>query len=495
MDNQELFDKKIMESLRDHDWSSAPQPNWDLMQKRMAAADEDVAHTFDQLIKQKLENTKTPSPQPQWEEFLPKVQQAISAGRHSRSLRLLEGTLVCMLLLTAINFKNQCLSHYRSNPNKSDQIERRDASQQFVPGPLYLAPKSSQGIALLNPTTNSGFEPRMSEFDTDFNYHFSTNTALIKNSRPKNEAWNPDLAEKERVEAFGYIKDNPMAAAEIASHQEATIQGDEIVSEGLWIDDLPQMEQFRIGHIPHNPSKDKLKNLQWAHPYEKWRWALTAGFLINQNLVISPFDVVYNTSGYETTSTDLGISAIFSLENRKYAVSGGFRYKPKSYAPKIINETFGSLTNNYTSVSLQKIEHNIVEIPLSVRKIIPLGLGFTGYVGVIGGMNIIATSKYTGAEVQNNEVATSINIPTADLQGSKLFEKAFSPGLLQNGKLVDNFYVAAGLEVGLDYKINAGYAFSVGSAYTRHLLGDGVGPNRDLQNELSIAVGIKKYLN
>ena len=224
---------------------------------------------------------------------------------------------------------------------------------------------------------------------------------------------------------------------------------------------------------------------------------LSAGIGITQ----SGFDPIYNLKSYSTYSSQFAGGVMFSFQKNDIETITGIKYTRRTHQPAAIVETYGDFLNNYYEISLDKIGYDIVEVPLGVKYQIKKGKKLSWYLKSGISANFTMANHYTITnKPAGYQPLTPSNVGYVSEKDNKSFssrlsEKEFNPGLLQGGKLSENWFVTVSAELGFERKLNESHSLVMGAEFNKFYMIDGIGPNKDKLNGFAINVGLKKLLN
>ncbi len=224
---------------------------------------------------------------------------------------------------------------------------------------------------------------------------------------------------------------------------------------------------------------------------------ISAGVGITQ----SGFDPIYNLKSYSTYSSQFAGGLILGFQNDELETTTGIKYTRRTHQPAAIVETYGDFLNNYYEISLDKIGYDIVEIPVAAKYHFKKSGKTSWYAkaGVSGNFTLANHYKITNKPASFQPLAPSNVGYSSDgdnkSTSSRLSEKEFNHGLLQGGKLSENWFLTVSGELGMEHKLNETHALVLGAEYSKFYWIDGIGPNKDKLNGFAINLGIKKYLN
>ena len=224
---------------------------------------------------------------------------------------------------------------------------------------------------------------------------------------------------------------------------------------------------------------------------------LSAGIGITK----SGFDPIYNLKSYSTYSSQFAGGVMFCFQKNDIETITGFRYTRRTHEPAAIVEKYGAFLTNYYDISLDKIGYDIVELPLGVKYHFKKGKKTSWYLKSGISANLTLANHYTITnKISGYQPLTPNNVGYVSEKDNKSFssrlsEKEFNPGLLQGGKLSENWFVTVSAELGLERKLNENHSLVMGAEFNKFYMIDGIGPNKDKLNGFAINVGLKKLIN
>jgi uncharacterized DUF497 family protein len=236
---------------------------------------------------------------------------------------------------------------------------------------------------------------------------------------------------------------------------------------------------------------------------------LTASLSGGLGIAHSGFDPIYKIAGYQTYSSQFGAGLLYSVKNNKFEVQSGLRYTKKNYEPNQLVETYGDIFSGFRKISLDRISYDIVDIPLSLKYFIKEGKKTSFFVKAGANINFSLANNYLVSSGPSSEPASNFASREAISDGaeidkaSRLSQKEFNPGLLQNvsGKkpgiftsLGNNSFITLSGELGLERKLSEKNALVFGVEYNKYYRIDGIGPNKDKLSALTLNLGVKHSL-
>lgn len=225
------------------------------------------------------------------------------------------------------------------------------------------------------------------------------------------------------------------------------------------------------------------------------------GTYVSQGIIgiNSDYDEVYNMQGPTIIlhNTKLGFTFAAGTDNLK--IFAGIEKSSRTYAPPFIRETYGNSDIGYKNISLESIHQKALRIPLGVK--------YTPYISEnrkhkisalinVGG-NIITNASYDITDVR---LAPSVR-PDQTISSSRsnrieplLFNKSFEKGALNEGLVLENFYLDTGVDLAYERKITKNIDLAAGFSYAKFLGGSKIGPNKDKYDQYHIKLGINYTL-
>jgi hypothetical protein len=225
-------------------------------------------------------------------------------------------------------------------------------------------------------------------------------------------------------------------------------------------------------------------------------------FGFGQGIIKSSYDKIYNLKAYTTYSSQLTTGAFYAYKKNGVEVLSGLRYTRKAYNPQKISEVYYDNSNAPFRVSLEKINYDIVEIPLQFKTYLKQNPFVNFYAKVGTSLNLLLSSKYqvNEKELSYNTFSAKSIATTSDGEiisdNAKLSKKEFNPGLLQNGgRLSNNTFLTVTGELGLERRINMSNHFVLGVEYAKYFMVEGIGPNNDKFNVINLNIGLKHKIH
>ncbi len=198
--------------------------------------------------------------------------------------------------------------------------------------------------------------------------------------------------------------------------------------------------------------------------------------------------------GTRRNSAGYGGAITAGYRTGKWGIEAGLGYVQKTYTPKREVEIYsGNIANGYYGSTLTDVHTDMVTVPVKVtRRIARIG-NTTAHATAGLTANFASQKTYDYGTVYYAPDALPPNFLPDPNQSPQLRQSG--RGLLEKGKLNDNFYASVDAGIRIEHPI-AGkrYTAFIEPAYRQSLSGKGVGPKREPINTFSIQAGVVAFL-
>jgi hypothetical protein len=211
------------------------------------------------------------------------------------------------------------------------------------------------------------------------------------------------------------------------------------------------------------------------------------------NLINTPFDKLYSLASYTREALNNSYGVHFSGKSGDVEVETGIGYASRRYQPEIITEAFGQFGSHYFEKSLRKISFDIACLPATIKYHFIDQPSWSAYLMGNVSLNLIMNATYDIKEILvQGRPAPGRYTPDE----ARLDEKPFTEGLINGGKLSENYFVTVGFGFGIQKHIYKGVSIYLQPSYNRHILSHdiGIGPNKDKIHTSGIQIGIKSSI-
>lgn len=211
------------------------------------------------------------------------------------------------------------------------------------------------------------------------------------------------------------------------------------------------------------------------------------------NLINTPFDKLYSISSYKKEAINHSFGLSFSGKKGQLEWETGLEFVQRKYKPATITETFGQGPDYYFETSLKEIRYTIAGIPFHLKYHFAEQQTWSAYMVTTLQTNLIMDAGYMiEEELKHGRPMPSRYTPEAP----RLEEKPFIKGLLHGESLTKNYYIHAGIGLGMQKSLFQHTSMYMQTSYFRHIISNdiGIGPNKDKIHGTSFQLGIKTLL-
>ncbi len=210
------------------------------------------------------------------------------------------------------------------------------------------------------------------------------------------------------------------------------------------------------------------------------------------NHVMVPYDRIFDTAAVNIQGFGYGNGISIGMRFGKWELESGAIYSSRNYTPPRRGDMVGNITDGYLTDILGKVSLSTLNIPLNLKYAFKNNEKWSMY--VLGGsnLNLLLSTNYDREQEFSGEQTYSAKIEK--INDSILSQKRFDPGLLEGGSFLQNHYYTLNLGFGLERHLSSRWSIFTQSTYHHHMFSDGIGPNNDKINTLSIFAGAKVSL-
>jgi hypothetical protein len=200
------------------------------------------------------------------------------------------------------------------------------------------------------------------------------------------------------------------------------------------------------------------------------------------------FDKNYVSSeGYSTSANGYGGGVAIGYRIGKWGVEAGLSYNRRQYAPKREIEIYGNTVNGFYTSYAQKVEADVVSVPLKVTRRVAQFGQTTAHATAGVTTNFALDKNYQYASTFHPGQSPPNSSASPD-QKPKLRKNG--QGILENGSLGSNVYASADVGLRVEHPVNRHFAAFVEPAYRLALGNSGIGPVPAKINTFSVQAGV-----
>ncbi len=223
------------------------------------------------------------------------------------------------------------------------------------------------------------------------------------------------------------------------------------------------------------------------------RWRLGAHVDALYTYIMTPYDNILNLNSYNHATLGYGAGLSTSLLYGKWELASGFKFTSRQYTPRAI-QNVGNVRQGYLAIEIDKIQMNLLSVPLNLRYHFNDKRGKTHFymhggatVHVATQANYFIKSNFLGNNKRPSLDESKILFDEADI----LSDKIFSLGWFEGGSYIENRYLTVNLGIGFERKISSRYSIFGQTTYAQQLDSKGLGPNNDRFNSVEFSTGVR----
>ena len=499
--------------------------SWGKLSERIAADPElgdevDAAETFDQTVKTKI-NSLNPEYQPaHWKIMAERIQQEFSLRRKLIRYKVAEVGMVLFIIFTLFNVFPESTTKIR---NKVHNLTERIAKIQSSISNDKQEAVLQKNTAILSKELSRVLTVEIS----DGNYilkeleTIEENLVAVENAIEQNSINSPiaEIPVLENSSAFsGQIESisslSSVLENEFSFGQTTVFNEDEskpkrgISKVGKRIralfnkkkapvDSLEELDDSEISTLEYEP--ESFEGGESNVPAQiASRFGMRVGMFAGSdyNYIETPYDPVFDLTrngrfahGYQS-----GVALSFRIGEMEIETGG--IYSNKEYDPGIPTEYFDALPGPPIIIAFDKIQLNMLEVPLNFRFHVNRNATRWKFYGQTGAsLHMALVANYD--KFPSNLDALFAGAPPGSTPPPKLESKKFADGLLEGGNFAENSYFTVNLGFGVERALTPRWSLFLQpsmKAYVLPTYNNGLGPNQDRISNISILTGARVSL-
>ena len=223
-------------------------------------------------------------------------------------------------------------------------------------------------------------------------------------------------------------------------------------------------------------------------------------FYLNFNHITTPYDGLYEKSGYNQNRVGTGGGLMVHKHVGPVELSTGLGYSSKQYDPQAFVELFTkSNTTDGTQFTFNGINLNVVSIPVHATYFINKKGKWRTYASIGGAMHLALQAQYErDVEVVPQRDVMRLAERVSRQGGTvtagtrpKFEEKKFPDGILGDGSFKDNHYFTLDLAFGVERKLSPKTSLFAQPTVYYNLFNKGLSANNDIINTFAFQLGVK----
>ena len=221
------------------------------------------------------------------------------------------------------------------------------------------------------------------------------------------------------------------------------------------------------------------------------------------HLVSTPYDEVYQVREHNQVKPGIALGLEVEHTKGKASYGGSFQYQELAYTPPLVTEVYGgTLEEGYQAVRLEQIQLSMASLSIFARQHYAFNRKLSFFAHFGGGINMALNAQYDISEgiLTANGAIIPQNLQdfTPPSEGNKqpdlLLKKEFHQGLLEGGGYNENSYMSIEIGAGINYQLNTNTHLFASAISNLSPFRDGIGPNRDKIQNISLRLGCKYYM-
>lgn len=494
----DLFDDKIRESLE------RVSPNyseglWDSFERKLEVFEEseNYAHPIDKITKEKLANLNIPFNQ-QHQKLMFKLLDKQTPFNYKLYLAKISEAAVIIIAVLGITYlynNDNINSVYSLSEQKETNIASKVPSVAIQTKESNKNDKAVVEIEIKN-VDKSNFAQAQKNIPSQNN--------LIVQSDNQEETSTFTFVNNATIAQEQNDKLNNMENEIINSSQENTI-ANQVISNKITENNQPTTPVSALSAIAFAPlqsieNKSTLVPITLGKMLNNRKFILGIQGSMDLNYVMTPYDIDFGREAYARYASGYGGGLTLGLAKDKWEFGTGVQYTHVQYQPNAVVEIFEGnfIKGEYLAKTIENIELEVLSVPVSVRYTAAKKnrLSFFTNIGATLHTALITNFDRTLKVFDSNSslVTNPSNLDLESASRSKFDQKTYHSGILEGGNLKHNTYVTADLGIGIEYALSHRLSLFAAPKYQHYFNKNGLGPNNDRFNSLSLNFGARTTL-
>jgi len=224
------------------------------------------------------------------------------------------------------------------------------------------------------------------------------------------------------------------------------------------------------------------------------KWRIGIHLDAEYTYIMTSYDKIFDLNSYNHAAIGYGAGLSTSILLGNWEIASGFTYSTRQYTPKANPEILGNLSLGYLKIELDKIQMNLLSVPLHLRYHFKNEYAKTHFYMLGGATMHVATQAnyFIKSDFINNSrrptlTDTKTLVETSDTSSDKIY----SLGWFEGGSYIENRYFTLSFGFGFERKISSRYSVFGQTTYSQYMDKNGIGPNRDRFNSVGISTGVR----
>jgi hypothetical protein len=446
---------------------------------------------MDKFLKDKLESVETKVPKDAWKNFSEKWNDALlddqldlekkfDQNMHKKLNQFIFPTNESHAWAHFYSY----YSHIKRNENKIIWFKAMEVTMSVLLFFTCLHVGVIRQLPTLQ-TVNVENSPKVSD---DKNSSASTQIKLLENNI-QNKRYNnqldrifSNLSENQSNEEVNKLrpKKGLLEVEPIQSSSPIVLKMSPVSLESF--PEISQIPTLASRHIPISTRKIYINNIL---DFGKWHLTLLTG--LDGDNVFTPAYPRFKVPETIRNSSGFRVGFLLSEGAKRLETGFGFIYAHKEYNAPSVTFIQGSLRDGYTTEQLQKIQLNLLQIPVFTRYNIVHKENWRLYASLGATAQVTLSANYFIVHPGFFPSSVALTGKTNSVYQN------LEEGLMQGGTLIDNVYLSMDIGVGAEKMISPRTSLFAQSSYQSFVghVSKGIGPYNDRISTVSFQSGVR----
>jgi len=446
---------------------------------------------MDKFLKDKLESVETKVPKDAWKNFSEKWNDALLDDQLDLEKKFdqnMHKKLNQFIFPTneshAWAHFHSYYSHIKRNENKIIWFKAMEVTMSV----LLFFTCLHVGVIRQLPTFQTVNVENSTKVSVDKNSSASTQIKLLENNIPNKRNNNQldrifsNLSENQSNEEVNKLrpKKGLLEVEPIQSSSPIVLKMSPVSLESF--PEISQIPTLASRHIPISTRKIYINNIL---DFGKWHLTLLTG--LDGDNVFTPAYPRFKVPETIRNSSGFHLGFLLSEGAKRLETGFGFIYAHKEYNAPSVTFIQGSLRDGYTTEQLQKIQLNLLQIPVFTRYNIVHKENWRLYASLGATAQVTLSANYFIVHPGFFPSSVALTGKTNSVYQN------LEEGLMQGGTLIDNVYLSMDIGVGAEKMISPRTSLFAQSSYQSFVghVSKGIGPYNDRISTVSFQSGVR----
>ena len=446
---------------------------------------------MDKFLKDKLESVETKVPKDAWKNFSEKWNDALLDDQLDLEKKFdqnMHKKLNQFIFPTneshAWAHFHSYYSHIKRNENKIIWFKAMEVTMSV----LLFFTLLHVGVIRQVPASQTVNVENSTKVSVDKNSSASTQIKLLENNI-QNKRYNnqldrifSNLSENQSNEEVNKLrpKKGLLEVEPIQSSSPIVLKMSPVSLESF--PEISQIPTLASRHIPISTRKIYINNIL---DFGKWHLTLLTG--LDGDNVFTPAYPRFKVPETIRNSSGFRVGFLLSEGAKRLETGFGFIYAHKEYNAPSVTFIQGSLRDGYTTEQLQKIQLNLLQIPVFTRYNIVHKENWRLYASLGATAQVTLSANYFIVHPGFFPSSVALTGKTNSVYQN------LEEGLMQGGTLIDNVYLSMDIGVGAEKMISPRTSLFAQSSYQSFVghVSKGIGPYNDRISTVSFQSGVR----